>query len=381
MTKLLLTLLYLVQFHLYGQKLNHAYIQDNRFIYLSPEDGDRWGRIKNFELNKKTLPWETPYLVESTTLLPPIWVYDKKRVLTITKDGSRADTKFRLSEIKYLFKDSVQQRIDEDRLSDSLKQLYPDNWLIHLTREISVPMFPRTLFKISPINDWWTVQYEHSFLNNITFLQRYVPTFANNRMNDLDFWYQAEQNTYFYYQRTQASLFLWRYTGSEKKDTAFADWRLDKHFSTDSTFAVPTLLELDSVRFLGRWGSVLLPDTLHFQPCTIADTAFFRGHNKAIMQGGQHWLINTAHGAIYYLARDGVKKVAQIENFQNYPAAVLNQKLFIEDRDQGELLFFSKIIHLDPKLPLPKYKSLTTATAIRQRMGVLATLPNQKKRK
>jgi hypothetical protein len=242
-------------------------------------------------------------------------------------------------------------------------------------------MFPRTLFKISPINDWWTVQYEHSFLNNITFLQRYVPTFANNRMNDLDFWYQAEQNTYFYYQRTQASLFLWRYTGSEKKDTAFADWRLDKHFSTDSTFAVPTLLELDSVRFLGRWGSVLLPDTLHFQPCTIADTAFFRGHNKAIMQGGQHWLINTAHGAIYYLARDGVKKVAQIENFQNYPAAVLNQKLFIEDRDQGELLFFSKIIHLDPKLPLPKYKSLTTATAIRQRMGVLATLPNQKKRK
>ena len=94
-------------------------------------------------------------------------------------------------------------------------------------------------------------------------------------------------------------------------------------------------------------GDPLLPDTTHFLPCTITDTAFFRGHNKAIQQGNQHWLINTSHGAIYYLADYGVVKVAQIENFQNYPAALLQRRLFIEDRDKGELIFFSRLNRTD----------------------------------
>jgi hypothetical protein len=77
MKKLIFALLCLAKFNACAQVLNHSYIQDNRFISLSPKVEDRWGRIKNFELNKNTLPWETPYLVESTTLFPPIWVYDK----------------------------------------------------------------------------------------------------------------------------------------------------------------------------------------------------------------------------------------------------------------------------------------------------------------
>ena len=127
-------------------------------------------------------------------------------------------------------------------------------------------------------------------------------------------------------------------------------------------------------------GDPLLPDTTHFLPCTITDTAFFRGHNKAIQQGNQHWLINTSHGAIYYLADYGVIKVAQIENFQNYPAALLQRRLFIEDRDEGELIFFSRLIRTDREAPLPKYRSLITPRAISQRFGALATVPKMNRK-
>jgi hypothetical protein len=84
-------------------------------------------------------------------------------------------------------------------------------------------------------------------------------------------------------------------------------------------------------------------------------------------------MVNTSHGAIYYLAKNKVVKVAQIEYFKDYPAIFSGKRLFIEDRDKSELLFFNKITHLVPNLPLFKHRCLLDERALQQTFGALST--------
>jgi hypothetical protein len=207
----------------------------------------------------------------------------------------------------------------------------------------------------------------HEYLANYSKLTKSYEFVHKNPLTDVDFYLEATSNQYYFYQRTARCFLLWKYKGTKENPRSTDNWQLERFYSADSTIALPP-------RGIAI-GDPFLPDTTHFLPCTITDTAFFRGHNKAIQQGNQHWLINTSHGAIYYLADYGIIKVAQIENFQNYPAALLQRRLFIEDRDKGELIFFSRLIRTDREAPLPKYRSLITPRAIGQRFGALATVP------
>jgi hypothetical protein len=280
-----------------------------------------------------------------------------------------------------LNKDSLAKVKSDTLLREQYRRLDPENWEFRSDSYLAEKYSPLDQFKITPLNDWWNVQYHHTFFEDITFLQRYAETFKRNKITDVDFSYQSNGDKYQFYQRTENNFFIWAYSGGVKKETLFSDWHLKRHYSRDSVFRVPSLEELEVLRKWRGLGQTLLPDTTHFLPCTITDTAFFRGHNKVIQQGEQHWLINTAHGAIYYLADYGVVKVAQIENFQNYPAALLQRRLFVEDRDKGELLFFSRLTRTDREAPLPKYRSLLSSRAVRQRFGALATVPKTNNRK
>ena len=373
------TLISLFSVLAFGQGLEHAYWFQNKLVLTIQYNNEgKWHLntyIKVLGLLDQTVPFISTYL-ESTYRLPSVWVLDSNRVLTVESLGRNDDKRFTLTQTMLLNKDSLTK--DGVNLEE-FKRIYKENWEFYLDADLARQ--PIDLFRIRPLNDWWNVQYNHTFFENITFLQRYAETFKRNKITDVDFCYLSNGDKYHFYQRTENNLFIWSYNGGAKKETLFSDWLLEWHYSRDSVFRMPNLEELEVLRKHRGLGQSLLPDTTHFLPCTITDTAFFRGHNKAIQQGNQHWLINTSHGAIYYLADYGVVKVAQIENFRDYPPAILQQRLFVEDRDRGELMFFSKLIRTDREAPLPKYRSLLTPREVTQRFGALATLPKTKNRK
>jgi hypothetical protein len=361
----------------FGQKLDHSYLYQNKLVVkieFVDEDKTTFREyIKVVKLKDKAIPFITPYLVVTNQQFPSIWHLDKDRILAISPHGAKDYKKFTLQQIKLLSKDSLTNVKEDTVMRQQYRIQYPEDWEFQFNSDLANRYQPNNLFRITPLNDWWNVQFQSTFFERIIFLEKYVETFKRNRITDVDFCYQSGVDKYHFYQRTENNFFIWSYGGGAKKDTIFSDWHLERHYSIDSIFLVPSLKELELFR--NRFGQPLLPDTTHFLPCTITDTAFFCGHNKAIQQGNQHWLINTSHGAIYYLADYGVVKVAQIENFQNYPAAILQRRLFIEDRDKGELIVFSRLTRTDREAPLPKYRSLITPRAISQRFGALATVP------
>ena len=173
-----------------------------------------------------------------------------------------------------------------------------------------------------------------------------------NPPEDADFYLNESTQEYHFYLRTARSLMIWKWKYPklytyEKSDK---NWQIERFYGLDrQVFLPPPGIAL---------GNPILPKAARFSPQSIVDTAFFSGHNHVVWQGKRCWMVNTRHGAIYYLTKNKVVKVAQIEDFEHYPAAILGKRFFVEDRDKEELLFFNKITHLVPSLPLFKHRCL-----------------------
>ncbi len=87
---------------------------------------------------------------------------------------------------------------------------------------------------------------------------------------------------------------------------------------------------------------------------SIVDSAFFVGQFKVIKQGSNRYFINTQHGAIYTLSSDSLVRIGQIEMDNYLP---LNDKnIFVEDRDNNELIFFAPVNWGNSNLPKPQIK-------------------------
>jgi len=85
---------------------------------------------------------------------------------------------------------------------------------------------------------------------------------------------------------------------------------------------------------------------------------FFKGHFHAFNYYNENFLINLNYGGIYWLAPKAIYRVGQID-MENYPKKLLNQKLFIEDKDNEQLIFFALVKRLTQDKPFPKIKVLT----------------------
>lgn len=358
--------------NLYCQNIDFSILANQNLVLRVVENDEfKTDFIKSINLKNTTTPNLTWYPVISMAFSHHSWILmDQTKILAIGIQGNRSKMGFDLQMFSLERKDSISQSREDTLEKKKLQKTFPEDWFYKFNDFVGYRIQLKTLFKILPFQDWWHVVNQSYYFKDWRNQIPYFYFFEKNQLTDFDFSYRTLTDEYYFYQRTARNFLLWRYTGGIKKDTAFTDWHLEHFYASDSTCAIPSLKEMP-----GWMGKLLLPDTTHFLPCTITDTAFFRGHNKAIQQGDQHWLINTSHGAIYYLADYGVVKVAQIENFQNYPAALLQRRLFIEDRDKGELIFFSRLIRTDREAPLPKYRSLITPRAISQRFGALATVP------
>jgi len=102
-----------------------------------------------------------------------------------------------------------------------------------------------------------------------------------------------------------------------------------------------------------EFGNPYLPSGKKTVYESVGDSLFFTGHFKFIAQGENRFIINQHHGAIYYLGENAIEKVGQID-LANYTRTLKGQKLFIEDRDAGELIFFAEVEQINSNFPFPK---------------------------
>jgi hypothetical protein len=92
----------------------------------------------------------------------------------------------------------------------------------------------------------------------------------------------------------------------------------------------------------------------------IQDSLFFEGHFKIIAQGEHKFIINREHALIYYIGNEQIVRIGSVSVPHNYPT-IRSKKLFIEDRDNGEIIFFGPVTWEDNNHPKPKIKVMNEA--------------------
>src|SRR5690606_35317512 len=102
---------------------------------------------------------------------------------------------------------------------------------------------------------------------------------------------------------------------------------------------------------------------------SIDDPLFYIGHFKAIRQNGNRYIVNTTHGAVYRIDREKIIKIAQID-LKGYEG-IAGQNLFIDDKDNNQLLFFGEVQRLADGEGFPQMEVLTNKKQISKRFGAL----------
>jgi hypothetical protein len=171
--------------------------------------------------------------------------------------------------------------------------------------------------------------------------------------------------------RNKYELSVWRYSYPDSGDALFEarpTSELHEDWEEVVTFSI------DTIPFLpAGWagGDRLLPSGKHHRYRSIPDSAFFQGHFKAIRQGSETFLFNTATGYLYHLGPEDIARVGQV-NLQGYPRWLFGQPLFIEDRDAGELVFFVEAERAEGARAFPKVAVVKDRRALNERYPGLA---------
>ncbi|NRA51502.1 MAG: hypothetical protein HRU12_20450 [Phaeodactylibacter sp.] len=110
----------------------------------------------------------------------------------------------------------------------------------------------------------------------------------------------------------------------------------------------------------------VLPSGKHHRYEAIGDSRFFEGHFKVIAQDGEYYYINIDTGLLYHIGDQDIVRVGALD-VDNYPRWLFGKPLFIEDRDTGELVFFSTVERTNTKRPFPKIVSLSSKEALYER--------------
>ena len=88
---------------------------------------------------------------------------------------------------------------------------------------------------------------------------------------------------------------------------------------------------------------------------SIKDSLFMDGHFKVIIQNENTFIINRNHGNIYLVAKKKIIRIGKVDVENNYPK-LGGKALFIEDRDNNQIIFFAKVEWVKNKYPKPKVK-------------------------
>ena len=91
---------------------------------------------------------------------------------------------------------------------------------------------------------------------------------------------------------------------------------------------------------------------------SIKDSFFFDGHYDVVKQHEIVYIINLKHGNIYFLSNKRIENVGKID-LDEYVLEFKGKKIFIEDRDNNQLIFFAPVEWMRDDLPKPNVRIIT----------------------
>lgn len=160
-------------------------------------------------------------------------------------------------------------------------------------------------------------------------------------------------STYLFYIRNRKELSVWHFTYPQDKNIKSkpSDWRELVTYSIDT---IPFIAGSPYIS-MGRDSTKHLPFGEHHLYQSIQDTSFFKGNFKIIRQDKNTFCINLHLGDIYHIGKESIVKVGEV-NVKDYPRWLLSKPLFIEDRDNNELIFLANVKRTNEAAPFPKIK-------------------------
>lgn len=179
-----------------------------------------------------------------------------------------------------------------------------------------------------------------------------------------DFLASGKQDfTFFIRDDHQFTIWEYIYTdhGDESRETS---WKETSTYSRDSTDQ-----HIKPERPIGWYVDPELayhPSGKQHRYEAIDDSLFFEGHFKVIAQDGEYYCINIGTGLLYHIGDQDIVRIGALD-IKDYPRWIFGKRLFIEDRDAGELVFFSAVERTNTKRPFPKIVSLSSKAALYER--------------
>ena len=353
-----------------AQVLEYALLENNELIVPYRDRSDE--SLKTYTLANPKVTKIDRFFILLNSFFPFVWDYSKHNeticAISCNAGPIRAgSTSIDRQPKEHLDSLAAQQKLK--RFLDSLTQVFPDSNALeraYMDWQMNYRHQHHTTVHIPQIREWF-LSYTSSPYYELRENRNIYKTIAF----DFKIW---EKDNYDLYVRTPLGFSIWTANISQMQrsyePSVIPVWKEIASY------------DFDSIQLFKPNGNYAhLPKFDMQLHCAITDSSFLQGHFKIIYQGVYKWSINTLNGGIYYLGNGAIVKVAQIEQITNYPKWIQNKAVFIEDRDRGELIFFSKITQLDRQLPLPKYRSLITPREVTQRFGALATLPKTNNRK
>jgi len=306
--------------------------------------------LRSFNLEKKHLPIFTDMFIEGESkryAFPLCWdiLEDNLYPIAFSEGNNKSSPGFSVFKIPLEKEDTIKVIERERKLQEELKAQFPDE----KERE----------------NQYYSILINRSYLRNsrnLTIISQLIERLEKNyylvrkriapQAVCYDFFLTDTERMEFLIRDTaQVTHWSYYYPPTPKGKSSWEEIKTYSSVAKGEYSITDTMLLKRGER--KEFGNPYLPSGKKTVYESVGDSLFFTGHFKFIAQGENRFIINQHHGAIYYLGENAIEKVGQID-LANYTRTLKGQKLFIEDRDAGELIFFAEVEQFNSNLPFPK---------------------------
>ena len=169
-----------------------------------------------------------------------------------------------------------------------------------------------------------------------------------------------EPQEFTYFLRDSACVYSWRIQLPRQGDVDITETQSFCRVSKDvKVFPYEEFMKQYGRRFPEvKFYKDCLPTLENAHYNAITDTLFFDGNFKAYSHNEKIWFINQKHGGIYYLGEKNIEKIGILQ-VDNIHFLIDGIKLFIEDRDNKQLIFFAPVEWMRDDLPKPNVRIIT----------------------
>ena len=319
--------------------------QNNRLYYFFEQPNQRKTitKFKSLNLKEKEIYHRLTFIPNSSS----IWRLEGEELYRISVSQQKQSLgSADIYTHKIASKDSLQSVLELEKSRIEFQEKY-GHLDIKKRREKAVERMAQRMkrnnVKSIPIFRVFSIQNLEEKMRN--------PSSNENNIIALDFLVRNlnERNFRFYF-RFKDFFTIWEY----RYPTINDDENHQGKWKEILTYSNTTLIPFLNVANANDYYPSGLKDLTKWE--AIKDKAFFEGEFKVIQQGKNQFVINTKHGAIYHIGASQIVKVGQIE-LKEYKRRIGGKSLFIEDKDEKEVIFFAPVKVISNKVNAPSLKT------------------------